>query len=251
MAAYRAADTVVVVSDGFRANLIERGVPAAKVHTVRNGASLALFEPDAAPDRAVRARLGAGDGDCLVLYLGTHGISQGLCSVLDAASRLQPQEAASEPSIRLALVGDGADKPRLRQRVAELGLANITMLPGIPHEEVPALLGAADVCLVPLRNLPLFATFIPSKLFEAMAAGRAVIGAVAGEAAGILREAGACVVPPEDGAALASAIRSLARDPARRRAMGLQGRGYVEAHFDRTSQARLYRKLLDTAGGQR
>lgn len=240
LAAYAAADTVVVVSDAFRANLIERGVPAGKVHTIRNGVCPGEFDPAAAADPGLRARLGARPGDCLVLYAGTHGISQGLTSVADAAGRL-----ASEP-VRFAFVGAGADKKRLQARVAELGLRNVTLAGCVPHEQVPALLAAADICLVPLRNVPLFSGFIPSKMFEYLAAGKPVVGAVAGEAAQILREAGACVVPPGDSEALADAIRALAADSWRRHVMGHQGRRYVQEYFDLQTQARLYRKLLDS-----
>jgi len=242
LAAYAAADTVIVVSDGFRSNLIERGVPAAKVHTIRNGVDPKEFVPHLKPDPKLRARLGAGQQDCLVLYAGTHGISQGLTHIADAAAELQHQP------IRFAFVGEGADKERVRQRVAELGLTNVTMLPGVPHEQVPALLAAADICLVSLRDVPLFSSFIPSKMFEYLAAGRPVVAALAGEAAQILREAGASVVPPGDGTALAAAIRTLAADPDRRLAMACQGRCYVEKYFDRGTLARLYRKLL---GGSR
>ena len=77
------------------------------------------------------------------------------------------------------------------------------------------------------------------------------MGALAGEAAQILREAGALVVPPEDSDALADAIKSLAADPERRQAMGRQGRRYVEKYFDRETLARQYRKLLDSPGGRR
>jgi glycosyltransferase involved in cell wall biosynthesis len=245
LAAYAAADTVVVVSDGFRTNLIGRGVPADKVHTIRNGVRPGEFDPATPADADLRARLGAGPSDCLVLYAGTHGISQGLTSVVDAAARL-----VGEP-IRFAFVGEGADKQRLQGQVTELGLRNVTLLPGVPHLEVPALLAAADICLVPLRDVPLFSSFIPSKMFEYLAAGRAVVGAVAGEAAQILREAGALVVPPADGGALADAIRMLAADPQRRQAMGRKGRSYVEEHFDRDTLARLYRKLLDSTGSRR
>jgi glycosyltransferase involved in cell wall biosynthesis len=245
LAAYRAADTVIVVSDGFRANLIGRGVPAAKVHTIRNGVAPSEFDPDLPADSRLRAVLGARPGDCLVLYAGTHGISQGLTSVADAAARLAGK------AIRFAFVGEGADKQRLLHRVAELGLNNVTLLPSVPHEEVPALLAAADVCLVPLRDVPLFSAFIPSKMFEYLAAGKPVVGAVAGEAAQILREAGAWVVPPEDGMALAAAIRTLAGDLQRRQAMGRQGRRYVEEYFDRGTLARQYRKLIDSPGARR
>jgi glycosyltransferase involved in cell wall biosynthesis len=245
MAAYAAADMVVVVSDGFRANLVGRGVPADKVHTIRNGVALDRFGPGAAVGPTVRARLGASSGDCLVLYAGTHGISQGLPTVADAAARL------AGAGIHFAFAGAGADKLRLENRVHELRLRNVTLVPGVPHADVPALLAAADICLVPLRDVPLFSTFIPSKMFEYLAAGKPVIGSVTGEAAQILCEAGAVVVPPEDSAALADAIRTLAADPYRRRAMGRQGRSYVEQYFDRVALARQYRKILDAPGGRR
>src|ERR1019366_6696028 len=121
---------------------------------------------------------------------------------------------------------------------------NVTMLPGVPHEEVPALLAAADICLVPLRDVPLFSTFIPSKLFEYLAAGKAVIGAVTGEAAQILRAAGAVVVPPEDSIALAG-------NRERRQLMGKHGRSHMERYFDRAELAREYRKIIEAAGGRR
>ena len=245
LAAYRTADEIVVVSDGFRENLIRRGVPPGKVHTIRNGVSLDRFDPGAQADPAVRARLGAGPDDCLVLYLGTHGISQGLPGITAAAARL-----AAHP-VHFAFVGEGADKARLERRVSELGLRNVTLLPGVPHAEVPALLAAADVCLVPLRDVPLFATFIPSKMFEYLAAGKAVIGSVAGEAAQILHEADAVVVPPEDAAALAEAIRDLAADPHRRTLMSRAGRRHVVQHYDRATLAEEYRKILNAAVGSK
>jgi glycosyltransferase involved in cell wall biosynthesis len=245
LAAYAAADQVVVVSEGFRDDLIRRGVPPAKVHTIRNGVDIDRFTPAAVADPAVRARLGAGPGDCLVLYAGTHGISQGLSMIADAAAELSGQP------IRFAFVGDGADKRRLERRIAELGLRNVVLLPSVPNAEMPGLLAAADVCLVPLRQVPLFATFIPSKMFEYLAAGKAVIGSVTGEAAQILREAGAVVVPPEDSAALAEAIRDLAADPGRRVSMSQAGRAFAERCYDRAVLAREYRKILDQAGEDR
>ncbi len=238
LAAYRAADAIVVVSQGFRDNLIERGIPAAKVTTIPNGVDLERFRPDAARSPTARASLGAGPKEILVLYVGAHGISHGLTAVADAAALLQ-----DEP-VRFAFVGEGAAKTELERHVAALGLRNTTLLPGVPRDEVPALLAAADICLVPLRDVPLFATFIPSKLFEYLGAGRAVVGSVAGEPAEILRAAGAVVVPPEDPSALAAAIRSLASNPEQRAAMGTRGRRYVAEHYDRRMLAARYHRLL-------
>jgi glycosyltransferase involved in cell wall biosynthesis len=245
LAAYAAADEVVVVSDGFRANLIGRGVPADKVHTIRNGVDVRQFDPRTPADPYLRAGLGARPDECLVLYAGTHGISQGLPEAAEAAAGLAGQR------VHLAFVGEGADKPRLERRVTELDLANVTLARAVPSPVMPSLLATADILLVTLRDVPLFSTFIPSKMFEYLAAGRPVVGAVAGEAAQILREAGAVVVPPGDTAALASAIGELAAHPALREAIAAQGRAYVERFFDRAELARQYRKILAAAGEHR
>lgn len=246
---YRQADRVVVVSDGFRESLIGRGIDPTKVHTIRNGVDLDRFAPATTADTGEdprddgwRTRLGAGDTDVLVVYIGAHGISHGLPSVADAAALL-----ADQPGIRFAFVGEGAARGQLVDHVAALGLTNVVLHPGVPRDDVPGILRAADICLVPLRDVPLFSTFIPSKIFEYLAAEKAVVGAVRGEPAEILRAAGASVVEPEDPAALASAIAALAHDPEGRRTRGRSGREFVAEHFDRRRLAAAYRDVLVAA----
>jgi len=239
LAAYGAADAVVVVTDGFREDLLRRGVPPDKVTVIRNGADLAAFSSSAAVNPAVRYRLGAGPDESLVLYIGAHGISQGLPMAARAAHLLRNE------AVRFAFVGEGADKRRLVEAVEQLGLqGRVTLLPAVPRGEVPLMLAASDVCLIPLRDIPLFSTFIPSKIFECLAAEKAVIGSVRGEPAGILTAAGALVVEPENDEALAAAVLELAHDPERRREMGAAGRAYVSRHYDRTVLARRYADLL-------
>ena len=235
--AYRQAALVVVVSEGFRDDLNRRGVPAGKVATIRNGADVERFTPGGDPGPG-RERLRAEAGEVVALYLGAHGISHGLDTVLDAAALL-----AGQP-VRVALVGEGAERAALVARVERERLANVTMLPGVPRDEVPELLAAADIALVPLRDVPLFATFIPSKIFEYLASGTPVIGAVRGEPATILEEAGQLVVEPGDPQALAKAVSELAADPRVRGTMGADGRRAVTEQFDRRALARRYRTLL-------
>jgi glycosyltransferase involved in cell wall biosynthesis len=237
LAAYRAADAVVVVSEGFRDDITRRGIPGENVHTIRNGVDLERFMPVPAC-AATRRQLGAADHETLVLYVGAHGISHGLTAIADTAATL------ADAPIHFAFVGEGAAKRQLADRVRALGLSNVTMLPGVARDAVPELLAAADICLAPLRDLALFSTFIPSKIFEYLGAGKAVIGALQGEPAEILRAAGALVVRPGDVSAMAAAVSELAASPARREEMGRQGRHYVEQHFDRRVLAGRYRELL-------
>lgn len=238
LATYRGADLVVVVSEGFRHHLTARGVPSGKVHTIRNGVDLSLFRPYAVPSNGARDRLGAPEGSTLVLYIGAHGISHGLTTVADAAAELHDQP------VHFAFVGEGSAKPELEGRVRQHGLSNVTLLPGVARSKVPALVAAADICLVPLRDVPLFTTFIPSKIFEYFGAGKAVIGSVRGEPAGILRAGGAVVVDPGDPTAIAAAVSDLAHNPERRTMMGEKARRYVVEHFDRRVLATRYRQLL-------
>lgn len=241
--AYRTADAVVVVSEGFRDDLVRRGVSPEKVTTIRNGVDLSHFAPSGEADPKVRKRLGATEDETLVLYIGAHGISHALESVVDAAGLCEGQ------GIHVALVGEGAAKAKVAEHARKVGLSNLTMLPGVPRREVAPMLAAADICLVPLRDVPLFSTFIPSKMFEYLAAGRAVVGSMRGEAAEILRGAGGVVVEPEDPKALAQAIVTLAADGPRRAEMGRVGRAYVERNFDRRRLAEDYLAVLGSVTG--
>jgi hypothetical protein len=234
-----------VVSEGFRVDLIDRGVPTEKVTTIRNGADLKRFTPGGDPDPG-RRRLGAADGEVLALYLGAHGLSHGLETVVEAARLVA---SGSGVPVHMALVGEGAKRSDLLAQVDRLGVTNLTMHRGVPRDEVPGLLAAADICLVPLRDVPLFSTFIPSKIFEYFAAGKAVIGALRGEAAAILVEGGALVVEPGDPAALSVAIAELAADANRRAVMGAEARQYVTTHFDRRQLAGRYRAILARCTG--
>ncbi|MEZ5374887.1 MAG: glycosyltransferase family 4 protein [Acidimicrobiales bacterium] len=236
LAAYRAASAVVVVTEGFKEDLVRRGVPANKVHVITNGVDTDRFTPGPAVPE-VRARLGAAEDDTLALYIGAHGISQGLHSVIEAAGLV-------DEKVKIAFVGEGADKKRLQQLAAQSGSGNLSFHDGVDRDEVPDLIRSADILLVPLRDIPLFETFIPSKMFEFLAAEKAVIGSVAGEAAAILERAGAMVIQPEDASALTSALNDLAAAPERRAAMAAAGREFVHENYDRTELARRYEGVL-------
>jgi len=235
---YNRARCVVVVTEGIRRRLEERGF-GGKVALIPNGANTDLFRPDPEAGAALRAELGVTD-KFLVLYAGIHGVAQGLETVLEAARQLQGM-----PDIHFLFVGEGPKKAELLALRNKLGLSNVTMLAERPRSEMPAFLSAADVALVPLRKLGLFEGAVPSKMFDAWACGCPVILSIDGEARQVLEHADAGVfVEPENAGQMADAILALRNDPDQMRCYRENGRHFVEAHHSRQRLATRLEALL-------
>lgn len=241
---YRAAARVVVVTDSFGDHLRARGVPAAKLATITNGVDGTFFTPVARDERFRREQELAG---FVVLYIGAHGISHALHRLLDAA-----ELTSDDPDICWVFVGEGAEKAQLVSTARTRGLANVRFFAGQPKELMPAWYAACDVAVVPLRNIPLFDGFIPSKMFEIMACGRPIVGSVRGEARRILQASGAALtIDPEDARAIAAAVRQLKADPAMASRLGAAGRQFVLANYDRKELAGRYAALLESVVNRR
>ena len=236
---YARAKRVVVVTDSFVDELAERGVPREKISVVKNGVDLELFKPSPR-ENDVRRELGLKPKDFMALYVGTHGMAHGLGTMLEAADQLR-----GHPDIRFVLVGEGADKAALKARAAELRLENVTFVDKQPRDRIALYLAASDLSLVLLREKPLFKTVLPSKIFEILGAGRALVIGVDGEARRLVEQAGAGVyVRPEDATGLAQAILNLRARPGDCAEMGRSGRAFVEAHFSRAALAKQYLEVL-------
>ncbi len=242
---YRHADHIVVVTPAFKTHLVRHWqVPAAKISVVENGVETDLFRPEA-PAIGTQQEFNlkeakAGDR-FLICYVGTLGMAHGLETLLSAAEHLQRML----PNAQFVLVGEGAEKKRMVEMAAQRGLTNVDFLGQLPRQNIPAIVSAADICVVTLKKTDLFKTVIPTKLLEYMACERPVIVAVDGQARQILEDAQAGVfVPPEDSLALANAICDLAQNPERRRQMGANGRRYIMANLSRERTARKYIAVL-------
>ena len=235
---YRRAARVVTVTRSFAETIIARGIPRKRLGVITNGVDADRFTPGPKDDLLAREHDLAGK--FIVLYLGAHGISHALARILDAAETL-----AGHDDIRFVLVGEGAEKAQLVQDAAARGLSNVIFHPGVPKEQVARWYRLADVGLVPLRDVPLFDTFIPSKMFEIMASGTPIVASLRGEAREILeRSGGARVVEPEDAAAIASEILDLRDNPETRAEMARRGRTFVEREYTRERLGRAYLEIL-------
>lgn len=236
---YRRATRVVTVTREFKHHIARRGIDPLKISVVTNGVDLDRFSPGPRDESFAHSKGLAGR--FVVLYLGAHGISHALGRMLDVAERLRDLD-----DVRIVLVGEGAEKDRIVGEAARRKVENVVFHAGVPKDEVVRWYRAAHVGLVPLRDVPLFTTFIPSKMFEILACGLPVIGSVAGEAAEILAASGgARVVKPEDVEGIELAIRALRADAGLRQRMGEAGRAYVAANYSRRKLAADYLSILE------
>ena len=240
---YRRAALIVAVADSTRQYLLDKGMAAGKIAVIPNGIDAKFLMAAAAP-REVRAELGL-EGKFMVSYIGTHGMSHALETVLSAA-----QVLGSDDSIHFLFVGEGAEKEKLERLAGELQLRNVTFLGQQPRETLLAFYRASDVSLVPLKKLPIFTKVLPSKLFELMGAGCAIVCSVEGEAASLVEraEAGLCI-QPENIEQLVDAIRRLRSAPELVARFGANGRRFVTAHYLRSTLAERYLEALSKVVG--
>lgn len=242
---YRRSDRLVVNSPGFLEPLIREGAEAGRIVQIPNGVETGEFDP-MADGAKLRAEHGLQD-KFVALYAGAHGAANDLGLVLQAAHRLR-----EDPRVVFLLVGDGKEKPALRSQAEALELPNLRFLPPVPKSSIPELLSAADCGLAALSPIPLFATTLPNKVFDYMAAARPVVLAIDGPIRQVVEGAGAgLAVPPGDAQAMAQAVARLAGDRKLAQEMGRRGRACVEADFERRKLAERMEGLFAELVGSR
>ncbi len=238
-ACYHRAQKVIVVTTGIHKTLTNRGVPDEKIAIIPNGANTELFyrHPNA---QIYWQQTLVSSNKFIVLYAGIHGVAQGLETIVQTAQKLKTHK-----DILFLFVGEGPEKTSLMAKVENIGLENVIFHPEISRSEMPVFLSAANVALVPLKNLPLFKGALPSKMFDAWACECPTIVSVDGEARQVLEKAQAGIsVEPENPDALAKAILYLKENSAIRQQMGKNGRKAVVEKYSRQAQAQQLEHLL-------
>ena len=187
----------------------------------------------------IREHLG-WDERFVILYLGTHGMSQKLETVIEAAELLK-----SSLEICFVFVGDGAEKEKLLRIKEDKKLDNCLFYMMQPREKVPNFYEAADACAIPLLRCELFRGTCPSKMFEAMAMECPIILSADGYSRKLLNEAKAGIsVSPEDPRQLAQGVQYLYQHPDECMQMGRQGREFVLENYMRKVWAKRYIDLI-------
>ncbi len=221
------SDHIVSISDDFIPILKQYGVPEDKVTTIENWGALEGI-PLRDKDNPWARRMGLADSRVL-MYSGTLAMKHNPEPLLDLARLLE-----DEPSAKLVVVAEGPGADYLRSEVSKRGIGSVTIMPFQPFEDLPDILGTADVFLALLEpDAGVFS--VPSKVLSYLCAGKPTVAAVPAEnlSARILlkREAGV-VVPPGDSDRFVAAAMDLLKDEGRRMSMGRKARDYAETRFE-------------------
>jgi len=196
--AFRRFDAVVAVSAPLASTLVEGGVPRARVHLVRNAWDGGTARPTRAEARSV---LGIPPAELVVGWVGRVSREKGLDVLVEAIPSL------GDLDVRVSVIGDGREAEGCRARAAGLGAADRIRWHG-PVADAGRLFGAFDVFALSSRT-----EGTPMVLFEAAAAGVPIVATRVGGVPDVFGPEQAWLVPPEDPAALASAIRSALEAP--------------------------------------
>ena len=195
MACLKNAQFIVTISSALRDELLQRGIPAEKIICHPNGVDIEMFNPDrfiALDKKTLRKKLGLPDDSLIITFIGTFGQWHGVDMLARAIRQLIDQYSSwlQQHQIKFMLIGDGKhmstvkallNQPQDRQYVILTGL--------IPQQEAPVYLALSEIFVSPHIPNPDGSPFFgsPTKLFEYMAMGKAVIASNLGQIGEILK----------------------------------------------------------------
>jgi glycosyltransferase involved in cell wall biosynthesis len=237
---YRHADEIVTLLPNASEHMSSKGARPDKITWIPNGVDLQMI-PLVPPSDA------AHDDVFTVMYAGSHGLSDALESVLDAASILDKE---ARGRFRFRFVGEGPNKAALRRRVEAEHIGNVVFEEPVPKLQLlSSLLPQADAFIITAKKTDLYRYGIsPNKLHEYMAAARPTIIAANSSNNPVAEAAAGITVAPEDPREIAEAIKMLAAMSAEERwSMGMRGRLYVQEHYDFAVLALRFEQVLKSA----
>ncbi len=235
---YKRAKHIMVNSPAYKKYLIGQGVPEIKITLVSNGVDPEMFDSKV-DGRHFREKHGLNDS-FLVTYAGALGKANDIDTIFRASQRL-----INHRDIRFLLIGNGIEKKRLETLISKDGIQNVLFLGVLSKSEVAEALAASNVCVATLKNIPMFTTTYPNKVFDYMAARKPTVLAIDGVIREVIQKAGGGItVTPGNDEELAAAIMKLHEHPALSHRMGKAAREYVVKNFNRNDQARLFQATL-------
>lgn len=227
---YKGAAKIVVISEDFKQNLLNKGVSEEKICVIRNWADTQSVMPIERAENSIFDRYRLDRSKFYICYSGNIGHTQNMDMLLDVA-----KELADCPEIGVILVGDGAAKVHVQERINREKIGNIHILPFQPYEKISEVFSLGDCGLI-ISKAGVGNNSVPSKTWGIMSAERPVLASFdkGYELDRVITEAecGICV-QADDKEALKEAIFRMYSQRDTLSKMGVNGRKYINDHLTR------------------
>lgn len=234
---YKYADRIIVISEDFKRNIMEKGVPEEKIVVVYNWVDEEAVKHVPREENKLFDAYGLDRSKFYITYSGNIGLTQNMDMLLEVAKELE----TVEPDIQFVLIGEGAYKKRVEEIIVEKNIGNVTLLPFQPYEDISHVFSLGDVGLV-ISKPGVGENSVPSKTWSILSASRPVLAnfdenelksIVAENQCGIFTKAG-------DKEAFKQAILDLYNDREHCEQLGRNGREFILKNLTRAVGTQKY-----------
>jgi len=243
---YRNASLINVLTPAFRERLIrDKSVEPGKIIMIPNAADFRWSEQalHSVCTSGLRGKLGL-EGKFVVIYVGAHGLANGLMQLVEAAALLRGTNA------HFLLIGDGMQKRMLMEEAASRQLTNISFLAPVSKEQIFGYILTADAGVAVLKKADIFKTVYSNKTFDYFSCKKPVLMVIDGISRDLVEQAEAGMfAEPENPADLAGKIGIYMNDRALLRRHGENGYLFVHKHFDREKLAKGFLERIENQLG--
>lgn len=238
---YRNAEKIVVLTPAFKKD-IKRRFPehTDKIEVITNAADFDLMQPSD-KHNWVREKYGWNEKKVFA-YFGTHGLANDLIQVVEVANRMK-----KNTDILFVLIGDGMQKPLLKEKVAEYGISNIQFIDSVPKNQVGDFINASDVCMAILKKTDTFKTVYPNKVFDYMSCKKPSLVTIDGITRELLEtsQSGQYAEPGNIDEFEKKINYFTSLDEKSLQTMGENGFIFVKENFDREKLSNKYTEVLE------
>lgn len=238
---YKNADTIIVISEDIKNNIIKKGVSESKIKVISNWVDTDEIRPVNEEDNFLYDELGLKKNTFKIVYAGNLGKMQGISMLIDVAIMLK-----EDKDIEIIIFGNGVEKDTLIKRIQKEELKNIRIYPLQSPDKVSEVYSMGDICLVSCKK-GLGKGAFPSKTVSIMATGTPIIAAFDynSELCSIVEkyDTGVCV-EPENASEFVEVVTTLKEDIEQLKDKGINGRKLVENKFSKIICLKEYLKIF-------
>ncbi len=235
---YRKSELIIVVTKAFKDKLINMGINKDKITIIENGFN---FDNNLTPNKSIEAiqqEYNISNKNFTVSYIGTVGMSHGIGVILKSAKLIK--------DVNFLIIGEGAEKESLQQIAKDEKINNIVFIDNINWQEIVNINQIISANLIHLRNLELFKTVIPSKIFESMALKKPILAGLIGESLDIIKQSKSGLeVKPEDANSLVEKIMQMKNNKTLCDQLANNGFKLVQDRYNRKTLAQ---KMIERIG---